>query len=129
MANRRRRQKPIFIACVVCALSIVAAPVMALQSGDSSASRAIGEARILRVDAECSSVTPGARSAVFQWELAQTASRVEIDITQYFNSWATEQFETITKFDGSSNQFEWSGGEPGIDYLWRVGLSKKRRWR
>lgn len=87
-----------------------------------------GGATDLVVDAACSSIEPGTWSASFQWRLDRRFEGVELDITQYYNGWELERFETIAKLENAETSFIWSGGDPGAEYSWRVRARSGDRW-
>jgi len=82
----------------------------------------------LKVEAHCSATEPGERTAFFTWTPSARAARSRIDVTQYYDGFNSGRFETIGVVEGGRATFEWSGGRPGIDYLWRVLTYSDGRW-
>ena len=87
-----------------------------------------GGATDLVVDAACSTIEPGTLTASFQWRLGTRHEGVELDITQYYHGFETERFETIAKLENVETTFDWSGGDPGAEYSWRVRAKIEGRW-
>lgn len=83
----------------------------------------------LSVESECSAIDPGTRNATFSWTLNNSAASIHIDVTQYYNGWKNQKFETIAKLKGNETSFQWSGGDPGGEYSWRVRTMVNGKWR
>jgi len=82
----------------------------------------------LSVEAACNVIEPGTWTANFQWRRDKRHQGVELDITQYYRGFETERFETIAKLESAESRFEWSGGDPGAEYSWRVRAMIGGRW-
>lgn len=77
-------------------------------------------ARELSVRADCDRVNAGLPLAVFSWASPEEYDgRQRIQITPYRNGFATDLFEAIA-LEAKQTTVEWSGGEAGINYYWRV---------
>ena len=77
-------------------------------------------ARELSVRADCDRVNAGLPLAVFSWAPPdEYDGRQRIDITPYRNGFASDDFESI-RLEAKQTILEWSGGEAGINYYWRV---------
>jgi hypothetical protein len=99
------------------------------QPAPAEPARAAGpRATNLEVEAYCSATKAGERMAIFTWMPSARAARSRIDVTQYYDGFTTNRFETIGVVEGARARFEWSGGRPGIDYLWRVMTYSDGRW-
>jgi hypothetical protein len=87
-----------------------------------------GGATDLSVEAACNAIEPGTWAATFQWRLDKRHQGVELDITEYYRGFETERFETIAKLESAEPRFDWSGGDPGAEYSWRVRAMIDGRW-
>lgn len=75
----------------------------------------------LKVEANCDRVKAGQSRVVFSWVKSEkTEGKQRIDITPYRTGFSSEKYETVGELKPEQNSFEWSGGEPGINYFWRV---------
>ncbi|TQV85536.1 hypothetical protein [Aliikangiella coralliicola] len=83
----------------------------------------------LMAEGVCSAINPGTWSASFQWTLKGKQTDIKLDITQYYNGWKNKQFETIANLKGAATKFNWSGGDPGGEYLWRIRAKVNGQWR
>jgi len=99
-----------------------------LAGAQQATAQSQGGATDLVVDAACSAIEPGTWTASFQWRLGKRHEGVELDITQYYHGWETERFETIAKLANAETTFDWSGGDPGAEYSWRVRTKIDGRW-
>lgn len=73
-----------------------------------------------KVVATCSAIEPGTWTARFFWPgrfLQETGS---LELTAFFNGFDDGRYETIARLSPDKNNFEWRGGNPGAQYLWRV---------
>ena len=109
---------------------LMAQPATAEQSGGSfqiaqSEQRILTDsdvpaARELSVRADCDRVNAGLPLAVFSWTPPdEYDGRQRIDITPYRNGFASDDLESI-RLEAKQTTLEWSGGEAGINYYWRV---------
>jgi hypothetical protein len=78
------------------------------------------QASDLSVEAQCSPIYAGERSALFQWTPAPRAQRSRLDVTRFYDGFERGEFDTLTTVDQSTNRFEWTAGEPAAAYRWRV---------
>ncbi|MEO1079192.1 MAG: hypothetical protein AAFY29_06550 [Pseudomonadota bacterium] len=80
------------------------------------------------MEAECSPIYAGERSALFQWTQVPRSQRTRLDVTRYYDGFERGKFETLATLDQSAISFAWTGGEPAAAYRWRVLTLIKDKW-
>jgi hypothetical protein len=83
----------------------------------------------MRVETACDRAVAGNWNVAFVWDMAGRAQQMRIEVTPYFNGFETERYETIAQLRGGVDRFEWSAGDPGAEYLWRVVALSGGSWR
>jgi hypothetical protein len=70
------------------------------------------------------------RVARFTWTVAHTAgTRQRIDITSFRDGFQkAERYETVVQLSGRASSAEWKGGDPGVNYYWRVLTLTPQGW-
>ncbi|MEM8649907.1 MAG: hypothetical protein AAGF54_05195, partial [Pseudomonadota bacterium] len=51
-----------------------------------------------------------------------------IDITPFRNGFESNSFDTIGELESTRSEMVWDGGEPGINYYWRVLTRTPEGW-
>ena len=82
----------------------------------------------LVVEADCNLLHAGQRLAVFRWSPAPRGQRSRLDVTRFYNGWDMGRFDTLAVFERDVASFEWTGGEPAAEYLWRVLTLRDGKW-
>jgi hypothetical protein len=95
--------------------------------GPDKARRSL-QATALSVEADCSPIYAGERTAVFSWEPARRGDRARLDITQFYDGWDTGRFETVAVLPRTADSYQWDGGEPAAEYLWRILTFGEGSW-
>ncbi|MDX2503302.1 MAG: hypothetical protein QNL62_02310 [Gammaproteobacteria bacterium] len=99
-----------------------------ISSAEKQTAQASDGATNLLVEATCSAIEPGTWKASFSWTLGEQTKDTKLDITQYYNGWKTKQFKTIAQLKNAETSFDWSGGDPGGEYLWRLRTNVDDQW-
>jgi hypothetical protein len=53
---------------------------------------------------------------------------MRLDITQFYQGWETGRFETLAVLGPNTERYEWEGGEPAAEYLWRILTFREGKW-
>lgn len=78
-------------------------------------------AKDLKVRADCDRVNAGLPLAVFSWTSPDEYKGTQrVEITPYRTGFASKNFQAIGELEDKQKTFEWSGGEAGGNYYWRV---------
>ncbi len=86
------------------------------------------QASDLSVEAECSPIYAGERSALFRWTPVPRGQRSRLDVTRYYDGFERGEFHTLATVDQSTLGFEWTEGEPAAAYHWRVLTLIRDKW-
>ena len=115
--------KPVVTALLLAAaitLSIIHAACQPQQEPEQKTGPS--NATDLQVSAECSKTEPGTRVARFTWKVAREPGKTQrVDITPFRDGFEKEgKYQTVAQLAAKDSSAEWKGGEPGVNYYWRV---------
>jgi hypothetical protein len=75
----------------------------------------------LRADGECSAVEPGVFIGQLSWRTRDLRrGRHRVEVTPFRTGFDRGEYETIAVVPVTQSNLEWSEGEPGINYYWRI---------
>ncbi len=125
-------KKPPILILLLAAATVIPVVGQSQQESEQRVLATIGpsSATKLQVTAECSRTEPGTRVARFTWTVARTAgSKQRIDITPLRDGFRKAQkYETAVRVSGRASSAEWKGGDPGVNYYWRVLTLTPQGW-
>jgi hypothetical protein len=134
----RRMMRPSLLHCIIIGDLLIASP--SIKAGDQpypaveEAAVRLAQVDVLReepesgarpinlsVEARCDPVEPGRREAHFEWTAPRGDEfRQVVEITMFRDGFEKGTYETIATLPAGQSSVSWTGGDPGISYLWRV---------